>query len=176
MTYVKWTLIIVFWLLVAMWCGFPGIILLGGGVLALLGRALRASIPPKSLQDRYRLAWCLTIITLCVALSTVHVWNTAYSYVFFLLGAGAWLANIPEEGEAASTDRRKGRLPYARSGQGARYTRFGRGGELPLGDTQGAEGDTEQPQGKRITLRYTRFEGAHPKPLSLLQKPDRDEG
>lgn len=90
-----------FWLLVAMWCGLPGLALLIAGIAASLVRAIRVPLVEGSQVASCRLAWVLTIVTLCLSVATVHVWNTAYSYVFFLIGAGVWLGHAREEEEPA---------------------------------------------------------------------------
>jgi hypothetical protein len=36
-----------------------------------------------------------------LALATVDVWSTLFSFVFFLFGAGMWFLTVPPEGDAA---------------------------------------------------------------------------
>jgi hypothetical protein len=78
---------------------------------------------------RFRRAWVFMQVGMILTLCTVDVWDTALSYVFFLLGSGVWLlsvqpdANIEENGaerEAAVAGR-----------AGVRYTRFAGRGARP---------------------------------------------
>lgn len=80
-----------FWLLVAMRYGFPGIILLLlGFFLPILQIAFR-DFGTKGGLWQYRSAWVITLAGLTFSLTTVAVWTTAYSFVFFLFGSGMWM-------------------------------------------------------------------------------------
>jgi len=59
-----------------------------GWALAILRVALSEGAP-KHLKT----AWLFCILGLTFTLCTVHVWTAIYSYCFFLLGAGQWMAN-----------------------------------------------------------------------------------
>lgn len=111
-----------FWLLVAMWSGFPGITFMLGGVAFAIYKVLRRSLPLGSVEARYRMAWVTAMMTLCLATTTVHIWNAAYSYFFFLLGSGIWLlraSGTPED--MALTEPEADQAPARRTGL---YTRF----------------------------------------------------
>lgn len=75
-----------FWLVNAVRYGIPGFTLLALAWCAGLVRVARG--PTHSL----RTAWLFCMIGLTFTLSTVHVWTAVYSFVFFLFGAGQFLA------------------------------------------------------------------------------------
>lgn len=77
-----------FWLTVAMRYGIPGFLLMTLGVGAGLYAVCTATQP----ADRnLRVGWVIAMIGFIIALGTVHVWTSIYSYVFFLFGAGLFL-------------------------------------------------------------------------------------
>ena len=79
-----------YWLLTALRHGLVGFLLLAGGLLLQLWRIVRA----ESLSDgakAARLGYMVTFVGLAFSLSTVHLWNSIASVVFFFFGAGAFL-------------------------------------------------------------------------------------
>ena len=54
---------------------------------------LRVARGPESPM---KTAWMFCMIGLTFTLCTVHVWTAIYSYTFFLLGAGQFLANAAQ--------------------------------------------------------------------------------
>ncbi len=119
-----------FWLLVAMWAGFPGIIALLCGVGFAIARVLRAKIEPDNSTARCRTAWMVTLSTMIVVLGTVHIWNATYSFLFFLIGSGMWMGgdlrrSVETEPEDTPKDGRRGAAAPV-------YTRFARSAP-PLG-------------------------------------------
>ena len=79
-----------FWLVLAVRYGVPGAALLAAGYGLLVWQVARAPVPPE-VRDM-RIAWAIAFTGLTFTLATVHIWTSIHSYVFFLLGAGAWMA------------------------------------------------------------------------------------
>jgi len=132
-----------FWLVMAVRYGIPGFSLIAAGYFIALWRIGRRDFSSDPDLIRIRRAWMFTFIGLSLALCTVHVWTTVYSYVFFLFGAGMWLvseapapARTPATAAGRSgdvrmraTDPEPSSLPVAATGStslrgGPRYTRF----------------------------------------------------
>ena len=86
-----------FWLVIAMRYGFPGIILLFLGFLPPLWTIGRRRFGVNGMVWRLRRAWVIVFVGLTLALATVDVWSTLFSFVFFLFGAGMWLVTTPQE-------------------------------------------------------------------------------
>ncbi|MEM7644183.1 MAG: O-antigen ligase family protein [Pseudomonadota bacterium] len=107
-----------FWLLTAMRYGFPGVILLGLGWFAMLVSVMRRPFARDSVTGRVRRAYVFTFIGLTLTLCTVHIWVNIYAFVFFLLGAGAWMIDHSEEAKATRAE------PEPRA---PRFTRFPEG-------------------------------------------------
>jgi len=82
-----------FWLNVAMWTGFPGVLLMIAGIFwAVFAASRRMKRLPEEAKP-FAEAWIITVITLCISVTTVHVWNTAYAFMFFVVGSGMWIQN-----------------------------------------------------------------------------------
>jgi len=77
-----------FWLAGAVRYGIPGFVLLVAGWGLGLVRVARSTTPYPHLKT----AWVICMVGLSFTLATVHVWTAVYSFVFFLFGAGQWLA------------------------------------------------------------------------------------
>lgn len=91
-----------FWLLTAMRYGIPGFLLLAiGWVWALLRIGTRKFDADPALWNLRR-AWMFSFVGLSFTLTTVHVWHTLYSFVFFMFGAGIWFlyTQPAQKGEA----------------------------------------------------------------------------
>jgi hypothetical protein len=80
-----------FWLLVAMRYGIPGFVFLAVGCLISLLQVGWRDFGQNVKLQQFRHAWIFTFIGLTFSLATVHVWASAYSFIFFLFGAGLWL-------------------------------------------------------------------------------------
>jgi hypothetical protein len=109
-----------FWLLTAMRFGIPGFSFLVIGYVALLVQLMRRDFAADPVLSQFRLAWVFTFVGLTFTLVTVHIWATIYSFVFFLFGAGAWLAAAQP---AAAGTPAAAPVP-ARGPAGPRYSRF----------------------------------------------------
>ena len=115
-----------FWLVQAIRYGLPGLALLAGVFLLHLWGMIRAPLTDER-DLRLRTGHGITIVGLCFVLGTVHIWGNAQAFVFFYLGAGAWMytggATPPrDEGEA---------VPEEEPERGTRFTRFARGAPGP---------------------------------------------
>lgn len=90
-----------FWLVMAVRYGIPGFITIALGYADALYRVGRQKLVAGSQVSNMRIAWMFTFIGLCFTLMTVHIWTSIYSYVFFLLGAGMWMASATDQDSAA---------------------------------------------------------------------------
>ncbi|MFZ1727097.1 MAG: O-antigen ligase family protein [Albidovulum sp.] len=82
-----------FWLVMAMRYGIPGFLLIAAGYADAIWRVGRQKMTPGTTLSDMRLAWMFTFLGLSFTLVTVHIWTSAYSFVFFLLGSGLWFAS-----------------------------------------------------------------------------------
>lgn len=106
-----------FWLLTAMRYGLPGFLLVAAGYLSILVQVMRKDFQADPVLTAIRRAWVFTMIGLAFTLATVHVWSNIYSFVFFFVGAGAWLISASPEAtrepsEAGPAPRRP--MPFTR--------------------------------------------------------------
>lgn len=133
-----------FWLLMAMKGGYPGFVLVAGGYLHALYSVGRRTLTPGTDEANLRLGWMIMFIGLSFTLATVHVWTSIYSFVFFLLGSGMWLAGAPgPEGPAAaqagpSTTHRGSRGAGAAGAGPQRRSRGAPVSDEPAADTRSA--------------------------------------
>lgn len=131
-----------FWLVMAMRYGIPGFLFITFGYAGAVLAVMRRNFTGDAVLRQLRLAWVFTFLGLSFTLSTVHIWNSIYSFVFFMLGTGFWMITAqPQMDAAARTDtppdagdaprRRGGPGPVMQSVMpltavaGPRYTRFG---------------------------------------------------
>ena len=78
-----------FWLVVAMRYGLVGLALFVLGLAMHFAAICRAHITdPRA--ARFRIAYLTALAALALTLATVHVWDSAYAFVVFLIGAGSW--------------------------------------------------------------------------------------
>jgi O-antigen ligase len=106
-----------FWLVSAMRYGIPGFLLLALGYLDALVRVGRKKLVDGSPESLLRLAWMITFCGLSFTLITVHIWTSIYSFVFFLLGSGLWIASASSEGAVATKAQTPAGPAYARASQ-----------------------------------------------------------
>lgn len=92
-----------FWLLVAVRYGIPGFVLVATGFFLVIWKVMWLDLEADRMLWQLRRAWIITMIGLTLSLCTVDVWATAYSYVAFLFGAGAWLIEAKPAPVAATT-------------------------------------------------------------------------
>ena len=86
-----------FWLVMAMRYGLPGFFFVALGYLSLLRLVMRRDFAADPILTAIRRGWVFTMIGLAFTLCTVHVWGSIYSFVFFLVGAGAWMTGASPE-------------------------------------------------------------------------------
>ena len=110
-----------FWLVMAVRYGLPGFLLLAVGYLAGILKIMLRDFTADPALARIRLAWVFLFLGTTFTLSTVHVWLSLYSYIFFLFGAGMWMVHAtPRDAEGAVTDEDEA----APAGPASRFTRF----------------------------------------------------
>ena len=108
-----------FWLLSTVRYGIPGFLLLIIAYLMVVWAAIRRDFGDGGVIWQFRRAWVFTQVGMVLTLCTVDVWETALSFVFFLLGAGVWLVSVSAD---AGSDPTKSAVAAPES----RYTRFSR--------------------------------------------------
>lgn len=97
-----------FWLVMAVRYGIPGFLTIALGYADALYRVGKQKLGAGSMVSNMRLAWMITFIGLCFTLMTVHIWTSVYSYVFFLLGAGMWMASATDDSAPAAAPEEAG--------------------------------------------------------------------
>lgn len=110
-----------FWLVWALRAGVPAALAIIGGVIAVFLILGRAKYSERRFSE-YRKGILISIAGVCIAISSVHIWNATFAIFFFTLGAAVWLANDqsphPETrtvSDRRSTDARvQPRSPYGR--------------------------------------------------------------
>ena len=135
-----------FWLLMAMRYGIPGFLFITAGYAWAVLAVMRRKFTGDVVLSQLRLAWVFTFLGLSFTLSTVHIWASIYSFVFFMLGTGFWMITAqPQTDEAPQTDTppRPGEAPRRRDAPGSISTWV----PQPVPQTTSAAGP-----------RYTRFE------------------
>lgn len=92
-----------FWLVIAMRTGIPTFLLLVIAIALLMRGVVVRGTRSRDRQVRgYARAWIFSLIALALAACTVHYWNAIYSYFFFFLGLGGFMAD-PLRARAASS-------------------------------------------------------------------------
>ncbi len=111
-----------FWLVNAIRFGLPGLVLLAAGYLYMLFRIGLRDMGNDIELQRLRRAWMFTFAGLTFTLSTVHVWTTIFSFVFFVFGAGVWMLTAALKGEDGAAETAS--QPETPPERGPRYTRY----------------------------------------------------
>lgn len=93
-----------FWLVMAIRHGIPGLLLLAAGYLDAMTRVGLRRFARGSTLANLQLAWMFTFVGLSFTLTTVHIWTAVYSFVFFMLGSGLWLAAATSDKEPVADD------------------------------------------------------------------------
>jgi hypothetical protein len=93
-----------FWLVQAMRYGIPGLILLAIGFFQPIWVIARRNFDSDLPLWRQRRAWVFLFIGQALALSTVHIWSTLFSFMFFMFGAGMWLLTASSKQEELSDE------------------------------------------------------------------------
>lgn len=150
-----------FWLVIAVRYGIPAFVLIVLGYLDAIFRVGRRRLEPGSTLADLRLAWMITFVGLSFTLTTVHIWTSLYSFVFFLMGAGLWIATIPEEAAARGAEGAPDAGPpprtvWSREIEASRARGTPEDPSLRTASTE--EAPTRPEQVARQARRYTRFE------------------
>lgn len=118
-----------FWLVPAMRNGIPAVLFLAMAVLGIfLSAAFRKGLDART--SAYRTGYLISMMGLILAGWTVHYWNATYVLLIFMIGAGAWFADVEpsaaDDGDEPSKDSgpdrepadertpERRRLPYSR--------------------------------------------------------------
>lgn len=83
-----------FWLVMAVRYGIPGWAFITGGYVLALWKVGRRDFDSDLVLWQFRRAWMFGFVGLTFTLTTVHVWHTLYSFVFFMFGAGMWMLSV----------------------------------------------------------------------------------
>ena len=108
-----------FWLLLTVRYGIPGFVLIAAAYLNLVWKVMRCDLGTSGQVWQFRRAWAFMQISMILTLCTVDVWETPLSYVFFMLGAGAWLTCAKPAGKETFTA-----AGPPSGNRGNRYSRF----------------------------------------------------
>lgn len=109
-----------FWLVIAMRYGLPGFLLLAAGYVLVIAQVMRRDFTADAVLRQIRRAWVFTMLGLTFTLTTVHVWSSVYSFVFFFFAAGIWLIFA----EPARADAATEAVPVGARPAGHVYSRF----------------------------------------------------
>lgn len=85
-----------FWLVMAVRYGVPGFLTIVIGYVYVIARVMQRDFTADPVLSQIRRAWVFTFLGLTFTLCTVHIWTTIYCFVFFMLGAGAWLISVQQ--------------------------------------------------------------------------------
>jgi hypothetical protein len=113
-----------FWLVIAMRQGVPAAFILLLAVGLIMRAVVTRGIRQKDVARR-RLArgWIMSLIALSLVGTTVHFWNVLYTFFFFVVGMGGWLADAKRLSQKAkarlAAEQRKPSVP-PRGPQGTR--------------------------------------------------------
>jgi len=106
-----------YWLVNAVRHGIPGFVFVAAGYVYMLIRVGQRDFSGDQRLENFRLAWIITMVSLAFTLSTVHIWQAIYSFVFFLLGSGGWMISAEANAQDAKPEETNDRpVP--------RYSRF----------------------------------------------------
>jgi hypothetical protein len=142
-----------FWLVMAVRYGIVGFGLLAAGYLIALWKMGRRDFENNRLLWQFRRAWMFSFVGLTFTLCTVHVWDTIYSVVFFMFGAGMWMLTTDADAGSPAPAAGAGRRSAPRRGVAEPSL-----GAAPAADTAAAAPPPEgTEESAPATLRYTRF-------------------
>lgn len=88
-----------FWLVTVVRYGIPGLTFLALGYVLIIVRVMQRNFEGDAEMLRIRRAWVFTFLGISFTLSTVHIWSNIYSFIFFMFGAGVWIALEAARGE-----------------------------------------------------------------------------
>ncbi|MGL4279135.1 MAG: O-antigen ligase family protein [Albidovulum sp.] len=150
-----------FWLVMAVRYGIPGFLAIAGGYVAALYEVGRRKFVPASTVANMQFGWMVVFIGLSFTLMTVHIWTAIYSYVFFLIGAGMWMAGYTDQtgqGETVTepADKRR-RISYTRGLTAGHVHAREAKVSHSRADAAATAATAEEPEGKRSREAFTRY-------------------
>jgi hypothetical protein len=92
-----------FWLLITMRFGIPAFLFLAVGYAVVLLRVGLRRFDDDRVLWNLRRAWMFSFMGLTFTLTTVHIWGSVYSFVFFVFGAGMWMMTAQPEHQGTRT-------------------------------------------------------------------------
>lgn len=108
-----------FWLLIAMRHGLPTVLAMIAAIALIFRGLIKQQDLPEEVQ-RFRKGLMISLVGVFIAITAVHLWNAAYCWLMFLIGAGVWMFNEPPRAASATDDTpeaeepTRGRVSYAR--------------------------------------------------------------
>lgn len=97
------------WLVIAMRTGIPALVLVAIAIALLTAGVTKATYNRRDPHLRQlATGWLISMMALVLIAFTVHFWNVLYTFLFFFLGMGAWMAD-PQR------SRRRSQYPFAES-------------------------------------------------------------
>lgn len=105
-----------FWLLTAMRYGIPGTLLMIGGFLVGVFKVGLMDFSKRPDLAACQRGYVIAMVGLFFSLTTVHLWASAFAFIFLLFGSGIWLYSSdqaldleePSDSEKAESPRRGG--------------------------------------------------------------------
>lgn len=93
-----------FWLVIAMRQGVPAVTVLLIAVGLIMRAVVVRGVRSKDISVR-RLSrgWLMSLIALSLVGTTVHFWNVLYTFFFFVVGMGGWIADPKRVSKKAAT-------------------------------------------------------------------------
>ena len=85
-----------FWLLTTMRYGIPSFVFLLTAVVSLILSLTRCKLGSERAQ-KLRLALVFVLLSLFIAIATVHLWNSTYVFMMFLFGCGMWILDDDDD-------------------------------------------------------------------------------
>lgn len=79
-----------FWLVLAVRYGLPGFLFFFAAFLTIFIKACRRRFPDDPRTADIRLGWCLSLLAISIAGTTVHFFGAVFPLFLFLWGTGAW--------------------------------------------------------------------------------------
>lgn len=102
-----------FWIATAFRNGFPSAVL----IIAVVVAALVTVGFVRTEDPRVRAcqtAWCITLVSLAISIFTVHLWNSTYVLLMFLLGCALWVREAPRNLPLTVPNLQSSHLQYTR--------------------------------------------------------------
>ncbi|WP_119166856.1 O-antigen ligase family protein [Algihabitans albus] len=79
-----------FWLVLAVRYGLPGFLFFFAAFLTIFIKACRRRFPGDPRTAEIRLGWCLSLLAISIAGTTVHFFGAVFPLFLFMWGTGAW--------------------------------------------------------------------------------------